>query len=305
MPTESDHEKALASLLEVLDLRRHGQDENGHDLFDGPSQQTPHGRVFGGQVLGQALRAAGLTVAEDTPAHSMHAYFLRAGDARESITFSVDLLRDGRSFSQRRVHALQHGRPILTLTASFQRPDDGALSHQVPLPDAPPPEDLPSFAETLSHIDDPVARFMAQQRPFDIRAVHQPIVVKPDPNPRPENSVWMRAVGQLPDDQHLLQAVLAYASDYTLLESALRAHGLAWTTPMKVASLDHAMWFHRPIPAQDWLLYSQRSSSASGGRALGHGNVFTRDGALVASVAQEGMLRVTRNDGLAEARAED
>lgn len=286
LPTKEDHERAMDSLLETLDLQTRGTDE-----FEGPSQRTPHGRVYGGQVLGQALRAAGLTIDPDIPAHSMHAYFLRAGDAAAPITFTVERLRDGRSFSARRVEASQHGKAILSMIASFQRPDEDALEHHLPMPQVAAPETLPSFAETLSHIDDPLARFMAQSRPFDIRTTLPPIMVQPDPEHRAENAVWMRAVGQLPDDPRLLQCVLAYASDYTLLESALRAHGLSWVTPMKIASLDHAMWFHNPVPADQWLLYVQRSPFSGGGRALGSGNLYTPDGTVLASVAQEGMVR--------------
>lgn len=294
MPTPEDHERAMASLLEVLDLHDHRQDENGHDLLEASSQATPHGRVYGGQVLGQALRAAGLTVDQDLPAHSMHAYFLRAGDSTHPITFSVERLRDGRSFTARRVHALQFGRPILSLAASFQRGDAGALAHQIPMPDVPDPDDLPSFAATVADVDHPLTRFMAQSRPFDIRHVMGPVLAKPDPERRPRNAVWMRSVRPLPTDQQLLQAVLAYASDYTLLESALRQHGLAWSMPLKVASLDHAMWFHHPVPHDDWILYVQRSPFSGGGRSLGSGSLFARDGTLIASVAQEGMLRIVK-----------
>lgn len=292
MPTEQDRERALASLLQTLELQQIADGET--PIFEGPSQVTAHGRVFGGQVLGQALRAAGLTVDPATPAHSLHAYFLRAGDASLPITFTVTTLRDGRSFSQRRVDAIQHGRPILTMNASFQRPDAHGLHHQAPMPDVPAPEALPSFAEVLSTVDDPLARFMAQQRPFDIRSVLPPVVLHPDPNPGTDNAVWMRPVGPLPDDPRLLQAILVYSSDYTLLEPALRAHGLAWVSPMKVASLDHAMWFHAPVPTDHWLLYSQHSSFAGGGRALGAGSIYGSDGTLIASVAQEGMLRPVR-----------
>ena len=285
--SEEWQQQAMAGLLAVLDLRP----DDGDDVFRGDSQPQPGGRVFGGQVLAQSLIAAQRTVDADRPVHSMHAYFLRAGDSTEPITFSVERLRDGRSFSARRVHALQFGRPILSMIASFQFPATG-LDHAEPMPDVPRPEELPSLAERLTGVDDARVRFWLRHRPLDLRHVEQPLHVEPAEIAR-EQSVWMRAYGDLPNDPALHAAVLAYASDYTLLEPVLRAHGVTWSLPgLRVASLDHAMWWHRPVRADEWLLYVQASPSASGARGLSLGRIHAVDGMLVASVAQEGMIRV-------------
>lgn len=283
----------LHELLDVLDLEARGHDERGQDLFVGQSQPQPHRRVFGGQVLGQVLVAAGRTVPAERLVHSMHAYFLRAGDSMAPIEFTVERLRDGRSFSARRVHALQDGKPILSMIASFQN-DDPGLDHQDPMPDdVPDPETLPTSSELLGHIDNPTAQYWAHNRPIDVRHVQTPTYLESDPQRVARQAVWMRAAGDLPDGEPLHRAVLGYASDYTVLESVLRRHGVAWATPgLKMASLDHAMWWHRPVRADEWLLYVQASPSASGARGLGIGRIFSRDGRLVASVAQEGMIRV-------------
>jgi acyl-CoA thioesterase-2 len=289
--TSTDDDVTQPTLLEVLDLRPDGVDDRGQDVFVGASQRQPHGRVFGGQVLGQTIVAAGRTVDPDRPVHSMHGYFLRPGDSSEPITFTVERLRDGRSFSARRVHAIQYDKPILSMIASFQSGADG-VEHQDEMPDVPAPEDLPSARELLEAIDHPVAQYWARQRPVDIRHVQQPVYFQAAEERVPRQAVWMRVPETLPDDQLLHRAVLGYASDYTLLESVLRAHGLTWATPgLKAASLDHAMWWHRPARADEWLLYVQASPSASGARGLGIGRMFSRDGRLVASVGQEGMLR--------------
>jgi acyl-CoA thioesterase-2 len=286
---ESAERDALAGLLHVLDLAPQAGDA---DTFVGESQPQPWGRVFGGQVLAQALTAAQRTVVPERPVHSMHGYFLRAGDSSEPITFAVERLRDGRSFSARRVHALQFGRPILSMIASFQSAAEG-LDHQAPMPAVPAPESLPTLREHYAGLDTPDARYWTRQRPMDLRHVEPPIYLEPDPERRTHQAVWMRTVGTLPDDPALHAAVLAYASDYSLLEPVLRGHGRAWSEPgLKAASLDHAMWWHRPGRADEWLLYVQDSPSAQGARGLGIGRVYSRDGALVASVAQEGMLRV-------------
>jgi acyl-CoA thioesterase II len=284
----------LQGLLDVLDLRPEGVDAAGQDLFVGESQPQPHGRVYGGQVLGQTLVAAGRTVEPGRLVHSMHGYFLRPGDSDEPITFAVERLRDGRSFTARRVHAIQFGKPILSMIASFQD-DDPGLDHQDEMPEVPGPETLPTTFELMGHIDHPIARYWSRSRPIDLRHVDQPIYWQQGPEKVARQAVWMRTVGPLPDDQLLHRAVLGYASDYTLLESVLRRHGRVWATPgLKAASLDHAMWWHRPVRADEWLLYVQSSPSASGSRGLGIGRIFSRDGTLVASVAQEGMLRVPR-----------
>jgi acyl-CoA thioesterase-2 len=289
-----DEQDALEGLLAVLDLT---PDAGGDpDTFAGQSQPQPWGRVFGGQVLAQSLTAAQRTVDPSElglrPVHSMHAYFLRAGDSGEPITFGVERLRDGRSFSARRIHALQFGRPILSMIASFQAPATG-LEHQLPMPDVPAPEELPSIAARYGHLDSAPAKYWMRQRPMDLRHVDEPIFLTGAAERSTHQAVWMRAVGPLPDDAALHAAVLAYASDYTLLEPVLRAHGRGWSDPgLKAASLDHAMWWHRPARADDWLLYVQESPSAQGARGLGLGRIYSRDGVLVATVAQEGMLRV-------------
>jgi acyl-CoA thioesterase-2 len=283
---------ALAGLLRVLDLAPAG--DGRPDTFVGESQPQPWGRVFGGQVLAQALTAAQRTVENARPVHSLHAYFLRAGDSSEPITFAVERLRDGRSFSARRVQALQSGRPILSGIASFQAPGEG-IDHYLPMPAVPDPETLPTLAERYAGVETPAARYWMRQRPMDLRHVEQPIYLEPDPHRTTHQAVWMRAVGPLPDDPALHAAVLAYASDYSLLEPVLRANGRSWSEKgLKVASLDHAMWWHRPLRADDWLLYVQDSPSAQGARGLGIGRIYRRDGVLVASVAQEGMVRLPR-----------
>lgn len=288
-----DPGEILAALLAVMDLREIEPDEAGQDRFEGDSQWQPHGRVYGGQVLGQTLMAASRTVAPGRPVHSMHGYFLRPGDATQPIQFAVERLRDGRSFTARRVHALQDGHPILSMIASFQDVDEG-YDHQDPVPDVPGPDDLPTTAELLGHIDHPAAQYWSYARPIDVRHVQSPIYLQPDSERRASQAVWMRTVAPMPDDPVLHRAVLGYASDYTLLESVLRRHGRSWATVGPTASLDHAMWWHRPARADEWLLYTQASPSAQGGRGLGAGRIFTQDGTLVATVAQEGMVRPPR-----------
>jgi len=282
----------LAGLLATLDLTDTGA-RTSEDIFTGPSQWMPGGRVFGGQVYAQSIIAAIRTVPEDRAIHSTHGYFLRPGDATQPITFSVDRIHDGRSFSTRRTQAYQDGVPILSMIASFQDSDPG-LEHQVDAPaDVTPPEELPTPAEVLGPIDHPVAQFWATSRAFDIRHVEQPIYFRADPHRVPRQAIWMKTIGRLPDDPNLHRAALAYASDYSILEPILRAHGLEWThRGLKMASLDHAMWWHRPARVDEWLLYVQESPTASGGRGLSSGRIFTREGVLVASIAQEGMVRV-------------
>jgi acyl-CoA thioesterase-2 len=282
----------VESLLNALNLTDTGA-RTSEDIFTGQSQWMPGGRVYGGQVLAQAVMAASRTTDEARIVHSMHGYFLRPGDVNQDITFSVDRIHDGRSFSTRRTQAYQSGVPILSMIASFQDSDDG-LDHQTPMPEGyPEPESLPTTAELLGHIDHPAARAWSTNRPFDIRHVPSPIYLNVTSEHTATNAVWIKAFGALPDDPSLHRAALAYASDYPLLESILRRHGLSWITPnLKIASLDHAMWWHRPARADEWLLYVQESPSASGGRGLSQGRFYTRDGVLVASVAQEGMVRV-------------
>lgn len=283
----------LAELLITLNLSDASGARTREDIFIGPSQWMPHGRVYGGQVLAQSLVAATRTVDPSRVAHSLHGYFLRAGDITLPITFSVDRLRDGRSFSTRRVQAYQNGEPIFSMIASFQDVDPG-LEHFESMPsDIIPPEQLPSAAELMGDNPHPVAQYWSKARPFDLRHVEKPIYFSVDGEKVAKQAVWLKALGDLPDDANLHQAALAYLSDYTILESIYRRHGIAWSHPgLKSASLDHAMWFHRPVKVDEWLLYVQNSPSAQGGRGLALGHIYTREGALVATVAQEGMVRV-------------
>jgi acyl-CoA thioesterase-2 len=281
----------LEQLIALLDLERVEE-----DIFRGQSPDTSVQRVFGGQVAGQALVAAGRTVAADRAVHSLHAYFLRPGDPSLPIVYAVDRIRDGRSFTTRRVVALQHGAAIFNLSASFTVAAQGS-EHADPMPSAPDPETLPRIQQVLGDFADvPAAAFFAQQQAIDVRYVGDPPLVamrRPD-GPRPAASqVWMRAVGTLPEDPLLHVCLLTYASDMTLLDSVLLRHGVAWGADgVSGASLDHAMWFHRPFRADDWLLYDQTSPAASGQRGLAVGRVYTRAGALVVSVVQEGLVRI-------------
>jgi acyl-CoA thioesterase-2 len=284
--------KPLDSLLTALDLTDTGA-RTSEDIFTGPSQWMPHGRVFGGQVLAQSLVAAMRTVPDERIVHSMHGYFLRPGDVNQPITFAVDRIHDGRSFSARRTQAYQDGAPILSMIASFQDEDDG-FDHQVEMPsDLPDPESLPNSADALADIDHPAARYWSSDRPFDTRHIPSPVYLAVEGEHVAHQAVWIKSVGPLPDDKNLHRAALAYASDYTILESIMRRHGVAWSTNgLKLASLDHAMWWHRFGRVDDWLLYVQESPSATGGRGLALGRIYSRDGVLLASVAQEGMMRV-------------
>ena len=281
----------LRGLLELTEAEPHPL--TGDPRFTGTTPAQAHGRVFGGQVLSQCLAAASRTVEAGRDAHSLHGYFVRPGDALKPITFTVETVRDGRSFSVRRVLATQDEKAILTLTCSFQAPA-GGVDHQVVMPEGvPSPEELPTTADLLGDIQHPIAQEWAWARPFDIRHVDEALYVKAAAERANTNMVWMRTFTPLADDPNLHRAALAYASDYTLLEPVLRQHGVAWTQPkMSVASLDHSMWFHRPARVDEWLLYVQHSPSAQGSRGLGMGHVFTQGGDLVATVAQEGMVRL-------------
>ena len=282
----------VATMIAALTLADAGA-RTTEDIFTAPSLSTPQRRVFGGQVAAQAVLSAMRTVEPDRFIHSMHGYFLRPGDDEQDITFSVDRIHDGRSFSTRRTQAYQNGVPILSMIASFQDVDPG-VEHQVEMPAGiAQPEDLPAAREILGPIDHPVAQYWANSRPFDLRHVDAPLYFTPDPNPVAHQAVWFRSISPLPDDENLHRAALAYASDYTILEPILRRHGATWATPgLKMASLDHAMWWHRFARVDDWLLYVQESPTTMGGRGLAQGRIFTRDGLLVASVVQEGMVRI-------------
>jgi acyl-CoA thioesterase II len=279
----------LTDLLKVLTLERIEM-----NLFRGESRDIGSPQVFGGQVLGQALVAASGTI-EGRRVHSLHAYFLRRGDFNLPIVYEVDRARDGASFSTRRVVAIQNGAQIFNMSASFQTVEAG-LEHQMTPPEVPPPEGLVDIQthiqDSIAHVPERVQRVLGQARPFEFRPV-----VPPDyRNPKklePHRNVWFRAVGTLPAEQSLHRCLLAYVSDYALLETALMPHGITSMSPqILMASLDHAMWFHRDVRVDDWLLYSTDSPSASGARGFARGSVFTRDGVLVASTAQEGLMRV-------------
>ncbi|MFQ5698767.1 MAG: acyl-CoA thioesterase II [Myxococcota bacterium] len=279
---------ALDRLVELLDL-----EELEVNIFRAESPPEDRQRVFGGQVAGQALVAAGRTVQERF-VHSLHAYFLRPGDPTRPILYEVDRIRDGRSFTTRRVVAIQRGRAIFNLSASFHLREPG-LEHQSSMPEVPDPESLPRFEERMApYLARPPGdwgEWLERERPIDTRSVDPIDPFHPDKCP-PTDRVWIRADGRLPEDPLLHACVLAYASDLTLLDVALRPHGIAWSDGhVMCASLDHAMWFHRPFRADAWLLYAQESSAAAGARGFTTGEVFTRDGQLVASVAQEGLIR--------------
>ncbi|MET3986095.1 acyl-CoA thioesterase II [Streptomyces sp. PvR034] len=289
--------EALTTLLDLLDLEQ--IEEN---IFRGTSRSALVPRVFGGQVAAQALVAAGRTVPDDRGAHSLHSYFLRAGDPGAPIVYSVDRIRDGRSFTTRRVVAVQHGQPIFHLSASFQTPEEG-LDHQAAMPDAPDPETLETAAEALPRYRDvfrdpgTVERLIDARAAVDLRYATTPPWGSVGEPVEPRTQVWFRTAGKLESDDPLLHTCLAtYVSDMTLLDSVLLAHGRGgWAVGDVVgASLDHAMWFHRPFRADEWLLYDQESPSAAAGRGLGQARIWTRDGRLAVTVIQEGVVRVPR-----------
>ncbi|MCJ8323895.1 MAG: acyl-CoA thioesterase II [Rhizobiales bacterium] len=270
-----------------------------HLIFRGISPQNGWQRVFGGQVIGQALVAARHTVKamqfeNDRLTHSLHGYFLRAGDPSVPIVYEVDPVRDGKSFSTRRVVAIQHGKAIFSMIASFQKHEHG-LTHQIDMPDVPLPDTLPSEAELKAKYLDKLPKNMqiywSRERPIEMRHVESRYI-SANASKKPAQNVWFRASSKLPDDVDIHQAVLAFASDFSLLDTSLIAHGTSIFDPkMQVASLDHAIWFHRPFKADDWLLYSQDSPSSSGARGFNRGSIFNLNGELVASTAQEGLIR--------------
>ncbi|WP_046470356.1 acyl-CoA thioesterase II [Allosalinactinospora lopnorensis] len=284
--------QTIEGLLEILDLERIEV-----NIFRGRSPDDGPQRVFGGQVAGQALVAAGRTVPSDRHVHSLHAYFIRPGDPAVPIVYDVDRVRDGRSFTTRRVVAIQHGKAIFTLSASFHKTEPG-LEHQVEMPEVPGPEELPTARERLFQAFGKVPRF-ARWHPIELRPVG-PLSFEVEQNPglrTTRNLVWLKVDGKLPDDQMLHVCLMTYASDMTLLDTVLLGHGRTFAG-ISMASLDHAMWFHRPFRADEWLLYAQETPSAAGARGLARGLVYTQSGELVCSVVQEGLIRVL-DDGSA------
>ncbi len=279
-------DKRLSELVQLLDL-----EQVEVNLFRGTSRDIGAPQVFGGQVLGQALVAASRTV-EGRAVHSMHAYFLRRGDVNAPIVFEVDRSRDGGSFTSRRVVAIQHGQPILTTSCSFHQPEEG-MDHQSTMPEVPPPEGLRELAdinaEALNQVPEKVRRFFQHQRPFEFRVVRVPDYLEPSPQPAVKY-VWFRAVDRLPDDPPLHRCLLAYVSDYHLLDTATLPHGVSFFN-LQMASIDHVLWFHREFRIDEWLLYAIESPSASSARGFVRGSIYTREGILVASVAQEGLIR--------------
>ncbi|MGO9802030.1 MAG: acyl-CoA thioesterase [Steroidobacteraceae bacterium] len=283
-------DQRLADLLQLLKL-----EPLEVNLFRGESRDVGAPQVFGGQVLGQALSAAAATV-EGRVVHSLHAYFLRRGDCNAPIIYQVDRSLDGHSFSNRRVVAIQHGEQIFNMTASFQVQESG-FDHQLEMPQVPPPESLPDPAPPaalLEKLPDKVRRFFGQPRPFEFRMVQPVDYLNPRPAP-PLRQIWVRAVAALGDDEMLHRRLLAYVSDFFLLDTATLPHGTSFLKPSLImATIDHAMWFHRPLRLDEWLLCAMDSPSASGARGFARASIFARDGRLVASAAQEGLIRQKR-----------
>ncbi len=280
----------VGELIDLLQLER--IEEN---LFRGQSRDIGTRYVFGGQVLGQALSAAQRTVDPLRAVHSLHAYFLRAGDIEAPIVYEVDRARDGKSFSVRRVVAIQHGQPIFNFSASFQVSEPG-VEHQIPMPEVPAPEDIPPReplpAAELANLPVKLQRWLSRKGPFEFRHVNPRNELKPEKR-SPFQQVWFRLIDRAPDDATLHRAMLAYASDFHLIGTATLPHGISYLQHnVQMASLDHALWFHRPFRVDEWLLYSCDSPSAQGARGLTRGMIFSRDGRLVASTAQEGMIRI-------------
>lgn len=294
VPTSADGvprgQPVVDRLVALLDLERIED-----DIFRGVSPADSLPRVFGGQVAGQALIAAGRTVPGARSVHSLHAYFIRPGDSRVPIVYNVDRIRDGRSFNTRRVVAIQHGKAIFALSSSFQLFEQG-LEHADEMPEVPPPEQLDDWASWARRSRDTRAPITWAPRPFDLRFITPPVWADGPARAgsAARDQLWMRADGVLPDDALVHVCVLAYASDLTLLWSIAAPHGHALGQDVMAASLDHAMWFHRPFRADDWILCDYASPSASGGRGLATGRFFSRDGRLIASVVQEGVVRVPR-----------
>ncbi len=280
----------LDELLSLLQL-----EQIEETIFRGQSQDLGFPKVFGGQVMGQALSAAKQTVPAERGLHSFHCYFLRPGNVKKPIIYEVDRSRDGRSFTSRRVVAIQSGTPIFHMSLSFQE-DEKGLEHQLPvIPDVAAPENVVSELEQVrqlaSMIPEDLRDKLTSERPIDIRPVNAPNMLKPEPM-EPIRHVWLRANGELPDDPRIHKYLLAYASDFSFIGTALNPHGVNfWNRRLKVASIDHAMWFHKPFRMDEWLLYSIDSPMAAGGRGFVRGQIFNRQGELVASTVQEGLIR--------------
>ncbi|MBB6118808.1 acyl-CoA thioesterase II [Nocardiopsis algeriensis] len=290
-----EREQSLSELMAILDL-----EQIEVNIFRGSSPKEGPQRVFGGQVAGQALVAAGRTVPAERHVHSLHAYFIRPGDPSVPIVYEVDRVRDGRSFTTRRVVAIQHGKPIFTLSASFHKEEPG-LDHRIPMPDVPPPEELPSTRERIRAEFGKVPGFV-RWHPIELRPVG-PLSYEAERDPSlrtATNPVWLKVDGKLPEDRLSHVCLMTYASDMTLLDTVLLRHGRSFAG-ISMASLDHAMWFHRPFRADEWLLYAQETPTAGGARGLARGLVYTRDGDLVCSVVQEGLIRVIDAEGWSEA----
>lgn len=286
----NENDYTAHDLIELLDL-----EPIEHNIYRGQNRDIGTGRIYGGQVMAQALVAAARTVDEERSAHSMHGYFILAGDLEIPVVYFVDRLRDGKSFATRRVTAIQHGQAIFNMSASFHRAEDGP-AHQAEMPDVPPPEAVRPEIELLRQIADRIPErlrgVLTQDRPLDIRAIDPIDPFEPKPHP-PFRRFWMRARGTVSDHPLDHQAVLAYASDYGLLGAALQPHAISHRMPnVMVASLDHALWFHRPFRVDEWLLYDVDSPASFGARGFARGSFFTQSGELVASVAQEGLMRV-------------
>ena len=280
-----NEQSAVDDLVALLDL-----EVIEVNIFRGISPDENRQRVFGGQVAGQALVAAARTVANGN-IHSLHAYFLRPGDPTVPILYQVDRIRDGKSFTTRRVVAIQHGKVIFNLQASFHR-DEPGLEHQLDMPVVPMPETLPDFKTRMAPYKEQIGDWYTRPRPIDTRYIGRMPVERRDDR-SPFQRVWLRAAGTLPDDPVLHACVLTYASDMTLLDTTMLPHGITWEdNRVQMASLDHAMWFHRPFRADDWLLYDQHTPSTSNSRGLAYGSIYTKDGILAVSVVQEGLIRV-------------
>ncbi|MDO5746142.1 MAG: thioesterase family protein [Actinomycetaceae bacterium] len=288
------HEEPTASVMRILQLR-----SRGHNIFEADSLPQFRETVYGGQVLGQSLMAAYATIDSQRLVHSLHAYFIRAGNAGKPLEFEVERVRDGRSFSTRRVQAIQNDRPIFQMMLSFQEAQKG-LEHMDTPPEVPPPEDVPDALEIFRHLDNPVAKFLGKTVAFRARHINGNLYLG-DPEVADNTQLlWLQSRHQLPKGtpQQVHQAFLAYVSDQFMLEPVLRAHKISWrNAQLAIATLDHAMWFHRPVDVNDWMLFVQRSPSACGGRGMAHTSIYSREGQLIATVAQEGMVRLRIPDG--------